>query len=232
MPLESTPAAPDTFKPLPGGRIRVLLVDDHPAVRAGARKLIDDEPDMAVVAEARDAEEAPRQSASSIDVAVVDYHLGDGRDGLWLTTELKRLERPPGVLVYSSFADNALAVMAVIAGADGLLDKRVLGQELLSAIRTLARGGRRLPAITAPLAGALRSRLGPRDQAIFGMLLHGIRPDVIKDRLGLTGDELNARRSIILGSLASGRRDLTVPARTDGPLDYERPRRVGRPWAA
>jgi DNA-binding NarL/FixJ family response regulator len=98
MPLESTPAAPDTFKPLPGGRIRVLLVDDHPAVRAGARKLIDDEPDMAVVAVARDAEEAPRQSASSIDVAVVDYHLGDGRDGLWLTTELKRLERPPGVL--------------------------------------------------------------------------------------------------------------------------------------
>ena len=144
MPIEPTPVAPVTSHVPSSSRIPVLLVDDHPAVRVGARKLIDDQPDMAVVAEARSAEEALRQSGFPIGVAVVDYQLGNGHDGLWLTAQLKRLEQPPRVLVYSAFADNALTVMALIAGADGLLDKGELGQELPSSIRTLAQGGRHL----------------------------------------------------------------------------------------
>lgn len=72
-------------KPTPNdAAIRVLLVDDHPAVRLGLRKLIDDQPDMRVVGEARSAEEAIGLKCPS-DLAVVDYHLGAGRDGLWLT---------------------------------------------------------------------------------------------------------------------------------------------------
>jgi DNA-binding NarL/FixJ family response regulator len=232
MPMEPTPVTPVTSHVPSGSRIPVLLVDDHPALRVGARKLIDDEPDMAVVAEARTAEEALSRSGFPMGVAVVDYHLGHGHDGLWLTAQLKRLEQPPGVLVYSAFADNTLTVMALIAGADGLLDKRQLGQELASAIRRLARGGRYLPAVSSPLAGALRSRLDGRDQAIFGMLLHATPPEVIMQRLGVTPDELNVRRSIILKSLSSGRRDISVPSRADGPLDYDRPRRAARRWAA
>jgi DNA-binding NarL/FixJ family response regulator len=141
MPIEPTPVAPVTSHVPGSSRIPVLLVDDHPAVRVGARKLIDDQPDMAVVAEARSAEEALRQSGLPIGVAVVDYQLGNGHDGLWLTAQLKRLDQPPRVLVYSAFADNALTVMALIAGADGLLDKGELGQELPSSIRTLAQAG-------------------------------------------------------------------------------------------
>jgi DNA-binding NarL/FixJ family response regulator len=79
--------------------IRVLLVDDHPAVRVGARAVIDDQPDMRVVAEARNADEALRAHESSVDVAVVDYHLPHGQDGLWLTAALKRRDPPR---VYSS----------------------------------------------------------------------------------------------------------------------------------
>jgi DNA-binding NarL/FixJ family response regulator len=210
----------------------VLLVDDHPAVRAGVQKLIDDQPDIAVVAEARSAEEALRQSEFSVNLAVVDYHLGDGRDGLWLTAQLKRMEHPPRVLVYSAFADHALAVMALIAGADGLLDKRELGQELCSALRRLAQGRRHLPAIPAPLAAALRSRLAPRDQAIFGMLVHGTPPETIMQRLEITHSELAARRSTILGCLHAGRRAVCPRPEARGPLDYERPRRVGRRRAA
>jgi DNA-binding NarL/FixJ family response regulator len=210
----------------------VLLVDDHPAVRAGARKLIDEQPDMAVVAEAGSAEEALRQPEFSIDVAVVDYHLGDGRDGLWLTAQRKRMHHPPRVLVYSAFADHALAVMAIIAGADGLLDKRELGQELCSVLRRLARGRRHFPAIPAPLAAALRSRLEPRDQAIFGMLVHGTAPEMIMERLEITHSELSTRRSTILGSLSAGRRTMHLRPAARGPLDYERPRRVSRRRAA
>ena len=232
MATESTPTAPDTSSALARTRIRVLLVDDHPAVRVGARKLIDDQPDLAVVAEARSAQEALRRPEVSIHVAVVDYHLGDGRDGLWLTEQLERREQPPRVLVYSAFADHTLAMLALIAGADGLLDKRELGQELCAVIRRLVRGQRHLPAIPAPLTAALRSRLEPHDQAIFDMLVHGIPPEMIMQRLGITHSELNARRSTILGSLNPGRRAVRPRPVARGPLDYERPRRVSRPRAA
>lgn len=220
-PTPTSPVTPDSDR----SRIAVLLVDDHPAVRVGARNLIDDQPDMHVVAEARSAEDALERADIEVDVAVIDYHLGNGRDGLWLTAALKRLERRPPVLVYTAFADNALAVMAVIAGADGLLDKRELGPELCSAIRRLARGKQHLPAIRPSLAQALRSRLTPRDQAIFGMLVHATPPDLIVERLGITHDELRIRRSIILASLRRARRTAARRSKVNGPLDYERQRR-------
>jgi DNA-binding NarL/FixJ family response regulator len=130
----------------------VLLVDDHPAVRLGVRTLIDDQPDMRVAAEASSARDALGQLEEQIDVAVVDYHLREGEDGLWLTTRLKGMHPAPRVLIYSAFADGALAVTAAIAGADGLLGKQELGQELCRAIRRLAAGQHHLPAITQPLA--------------------------------------------------------------------------------
>lgn len=232
MPTEPAPVSPVTSDGAPRSPIAVLLVDDHPAVRAGARMLLDDQPDIAVVAEARGAEEALAQPEPQVDVAVVDYHLDDGHDGLWLTTELRRMDKPPHVLIYSTFADNALAVRALIAGADGLLDKRGLGQELCSAIRRLARGQRYLPAISSPLAHALRSRLVPLDQSIYGMLLHGIAPDVIAERLGITGDELAARRSSMLKALKPARGRPALPPTANGPLDYERVRRAAGRRAA
>lgn len=206
-------------------QIRVLLVDDHPAVRAGARMLIDDQPDMRVVAEASSVDEALGRLESPVDVAIVDYHLGDGRDGLSLTADLKRLRPPPRVLIYSAFADGALAVSAVIAGADGLLGKHELGQELCRAVRRLARGLHHLPALTASVAAVMRSPLKPGDQAIFGMLLHGVAPDVIAERLSITDEELHSRRAIMLRSLKPGRAPSALPAGSRAPLDYERPRR-------
>src|SRR5690242_5650454 len=93
-PTNKENAPPDRRKP-----IRVLLVDDHPAVRAGARNVIDDQPDMRVVAEARSAAEALRQQGVTFDVAIVDYHLREGHDGLWLSAQLKRTEPSPRVLI-------------------------------------------------------------------------------------------------------------------------------------
>lgn len=205
--------------------IRVLLVDDHPAVRVGARNLIDDQPDMRVTAQARSADEALGRLDGPVDVVIVDYHLGDGRDGLWLTAHLKSVEPAPRVLIYSAFADSALAVTAVIAGADGLLGKQELGEALCDAIRTLARGQHHLPAITPPVAQALRSRLPERDRAIFGMLLHGVAPEEIAERLGITPLELQARRLSMLRSLKPAPTPSRLPAGARAPLDYERPRR-------
>jgi DNA-binding NarL/FixJ family response regulator len=210
----------------------VLLVDDHPAVRLGAQELIDDQPDMRVVAQARSAEEALRQLAqhdTAVDVAVVDYHLREGRDGLWLTAELTRHVPPPRVLIYSAFADGTLAVLAPVAGADGLLGKHELGDELCHAIRRLARGQQHLPAVPQSIALALGSRLKPHDQSIFKTLLHGVEPGVIVDRLGVTPRELHARRSIILGALNPARAGAAAPPSAQTPLDYERRRRGPTP---
>ncbi len=92
--------------------IRVLLVDDHPAVRVGARALIDDQPDMCVVAEAASIDEALAKLDRPTDLAIVEYQLGEARDGLWLTAQLKRREPAPRVLIYSAFADGASATVA------------------------------------------------------------------------------------------------------------------------
>lgn len=236
MLTPSTHPTPDDDRATPTGseqkRIRVLLVDDHPAVRVGARNLIDDQPDMCVVTEAASVDEALAKLSSLADVAVVDYHLGEGRDGLWLTAELKRRESPPRVLVYSAFADGALATAALLAGADGLLGKHELGHELCRAIRRLARGQQHVPAITSSVAHAMRSGLEPQDQAIFGMLLHGMAPDEIVARLGITSEELHDRRAIILRSLKPARAPSGLPEGAQAPLDYERPKRHARSRAA
>jgi DNA-binding NarL/FixJ family response regulator len=212
--------------------IRVLLVDDHPAVRLGMRQLIDHQPDMRVVTAVADAREALSQPEWPIDVAIVDYHLGEAEDGLWLTTQLKRLPAPPRVLVYTAFAGDALAAAAVIAGADGLLDKHELGDELCCAIRRLARGQHNLPAISPSIAHAARPRFERRDQAIFSMLLHGIAPDAIAAALSIAPDELEDRRSIMLRSLKPAGTRPDVPRGARAPLDYERPKRRPSRWAA
>ncbi|MGH2886745.1 MAG: response regulator transcription factor, partial [Solirubrobacteraceae bacterium] len=79
--------------------MRLLVVDDHPAVLAGLRQLLEDQADFEVAAAVATAEEALSVAeAEPVDVAVVDYQLG-GRDGLWVSRKLKRLPDPPAVLI-------------------------------------------------------------------------------------------------------------------------------------
>jgi DNA-binding NarL/FixJ family response regulator len=207
----------------------VLLVDDHPAVRLGARELIDAQPDMKVAAEAGTFDAALRELETPVDVAVIDFHLGRGRDGLSLTMDLKQRHPACRVLIYSAFADGALTIMAIIAGADGLLGKQVLGEELPHAIRRLARGQHHLPAVRPVLARAMRSVVEPRDRAIFGMLLHGSRPEAVAERLGLNPAQLHGRRVHILRTLNPAQPGPTPVPGANWPLDYQRPyRRASR----
>jgi DNA-binding NarL/FixJ family response regulator len=208
-------------------RIRVLIADDHPAVRVGVRRLLDEQPDMRIVTEAKSAIAAVSDIGASPAVAVIDYHLGD-RNGLWVTGRLRRLAPRPRVLIYSAFTDDVLAIAAVVAGADGLLSKSSMGEELCVAIRRLAAGHRYLPSISAAVARAMSARLDPRQQAIFGMLVHGISPEQISARLPITTRQLETERTAILAVLAPAATRARQPARTRMPLDYERARREPR----
>lgn len=174
------------------GRTRLLIVDDHAAVRTGLRELLADEPDFDVVAAVADAKAAISVAEREpIDVAVVDYQLG-ARSGLWLSRKLKRLAQRPAVLIYSAYADGLLAAAAVVAEADGIVSKGRLGSELCEEIRRIARGDSSLPPVPHWLGDTIRHRFGHEEQAIFGMLLAGISPDEIADTLKLSPEGLEA----------------------------------------
>jgi DNA-binding NarL/FixJ family response regulator len=189
----------------PGELTRLLVVDDHAAVRAGLRDMLADEPDFDVVAAAATAEDGLSVAEREvIDLAVVDYQLG-GRSGLWLSRKLKRLPEPPSVLIYSAYADDVLSAAAVVAEADGIVSKSGLGSELCDAIRAVARGGHRLQPVPAWLSEPLRERFGHEEQAIFGMLLAGIPRDDIAYTLGMSSDVVDSRLWAMLRTLESPR---------------------------
>ncbi|HEY1594023.1 MAG TPA: response regulator transcription factor [Thermoleophilaceae bacterium] len=186
-----------------GGAIRVLVVDDHAAVRVGLGGLLEDRTDLEVVATAASAREALADATRvAPEVAVVDYHLDDG-DGLSLCRALKRLPRPPRVLVYSAYADGLLTAAAVVAGADAVISKGSLGEEVVRTIRVLSHGRRAIPPIPRAVQRSLRARLEPSDQAILGMLLQGIAPSEIADVLGISPSRLESRRAAMLSALTA-----------------------------
>jgi DNA-binding NarL/FixJ family response regulator len=173
--------------------IRLLVVDDHPAVRRGLSELLADQPDFRVIGAAASAEEAMAiAERESLDVAVVDYQL-PGRNGLWVSRKLKRREAPPRVLIYSAYYDGLLAAAAVVAQADGLVSKGGLGSDLCDAVRTVAGGRSSFPTVPWQLAGTMRRRLGDEEQAIFGMSLAGLTPAEIAQTLGLFAAGLESR---------------------------------------
>jgi DNA-binding NarL/FixJ family response regulator len=174
-------------------RKRLLVVDDHPAVRAGLRDLLVGEPDFEVVAAVATAEAGIGVvEREPIDVAVVDYQLG-GRNGLWLSRKLKRLQEPPAVLIYSAYTDGVLAAAAVVAEADGIVSKGRLGADLIEAIRGVASGERYLPPLPPKLGESIRRRLDDQEQAVFGLLFAGIEPPEVAATLGLSTAELESR---------------------------------------
>jgi DNA-binding NarL/FixJ family response regulator len=194
---EAFAAAPDLTKT----PIRCLVVDDHPAIRAGLRDLLAAEPDLEVIDAVASAEAAAAVAERApIDVAIVDYQL-PGRSGLWLSRKLKRLPDPPAVLVYSAFSDYLLAAACVVAEADGLLSKAALGSALYERIRQVASGISRLPMVPPALAESMRRRLDSEEQAIFGLLLARVSNEDIGRTLGLSHAELESRQWAMLRKL-------------------------------
>ena len=182
-------------------QIRLMVVDDHPAVRLGLAQLLEGQPDFSVEVVCIDAESAVAQAElMSVAVAVVDYHLG-GRDGLWLCRRLKQMQEPPRVIIYSAFADDHLAACCTVAGADGVLNKGGLGSELCEAVRAVNRGRRVLPKPAQPIADMLRRRLDETEQPIFGMLMAGIPRKEIARTLGMSARELSSREGLMLRKL-------------------------------
>lgn len=122
--------------------VRVLLVDDHPIVRAGVRSLIDRRDDIAVVGEAASGEEAIALARHlQPDVVLCDLRLGDGLDGVQTTRQLRAEHPVPAVIILTTFDRDAEILGAIEAGAAGYLLKDVAPDEIVQAIRRAAGGG-------------------------------------------------------------------------------------------
>ena len=120
--------------------IRIVLVDDHPVVRAGLRALIDGQDDISVVGEAHDLASAERVVAlEKPDVVLMDLSLGDGPGGAEVTARLTALADRPHVLVLTTYDTEADILRAIDAGAKGYLLKDAPPEELWAGIRATAR---------------------------------------------------------------------------------------------
>jgi two-component system response regulator NreC len=136
--------------------IRVLIVDDHAVVRAGLRLLLDAEDDIETVGEAGDAREAVFEVRSSKpDVVLMDVGLGSGKSGIEATPEMLRELPDTKVLVLSMQDDPRYVREAFAAGASGYVLKEAADNELVTAVREVAGGGRYVdPALGARIAVA------------------------------------------------------------------------------
>ena len=182
----------------------VMIVDDHPAVREGLRSMLDTEQGLEPVAVASCAREALAAAERLRPaVAVVDYHLPD-EDGLALCLRLKAGPAPPAVLVYSAFADDTLALLAIIAGADGLVSKAADPDDVTAAVSLVARHEQLHLAVSQQVMEATSSRLDPEDLPILGMLVHRTPPDEIAETLNMSEEWLTARRWAMLECLRGG----------------------------
>lgn len=146
--------------------IRIVLVDDHPVVRAGLVALIDSQEGLRVVGEADSPEAAERVvRREQPQVVLMDLNLGPGPGGAEVTSRLRALPNPPHVMVLTTYDTESDIMAALDAGAIGYLLKDAPPQDLFSGIRATARG---VPALAPSVAAALIRRASSPGPVVTG----------------------------------------------------------------
>ena len=197
--------------------IRTLVVDHHPALRAGVKVVLEAERDMVVVGDTGAQEELlPLLRRTRPDVVLLDCHPSK-LAGLRACRLIKCLIPAPRVLIYSAYAEERLGVAARVAGADGLLDKNSSALDLVQAIRVVHSGGRLLePIPRGDVQRAMRS-LDGQDAHILEMLLDHASPSEIAVALSMPLASVGRRVNDILDRLCA------EPPWTTADIPCERP---------
>ena len=172
--------------------IRILLVDDHPVVRAGLRAMLSDFEGLEVAAEAADGaaalEEINRQQAlgTPLDVVLMDLQMGPGMDGVSATRRIRERNGPP-VLILTTYDTDADILAAVDAGAAGYMLKDAAPADIRAAVTAAAEGRTALaPQVAGRLLGQLRSpesTLSARERELLELLADGMANRAIARRL-------------------------------------------------
>jgi DNA-binding NarL/FixJ family response regulator len=176
----------------------VLLADDHALVRRGFRRLLEDDPEIVVVGEASDGDEAVRLVRRlAPDVALMDIRM-PGTDGLAATRAIAGDERLSNarIIILTTFELDEYVFEAIRSGASGFLVKDTEPVELLRAVRAVADGDALLsPSVTRRLIGEFASKtresrpaptldvLTEREREVMALVAEGLTNDEIAERL-------------------------------------------------
>jgi NarL family two-component system response regulator LiaR len=191
--------------------IRVLIADDHPIIRDSLRTLISTEPDLELVGEAVDGEEAVRKTDDlKPDVILMDLVM-PVKDGLQAISEIKRTHPEVSILVLTSFSDEDKVFPAIRAGALGYILKDSSPQQLLKAIHDVYRGEASLhPSIALQLIREINrpsdlppvdNPLSERELEVLKLVAQGLTNQEIATRLVRSEWTVRTHVRNILGKL-------------------------------
>jgi DNA-binding NarL/FixJ family response regulator len=185
-------------------KISVLLVDDHSLVRQGFRRILEDEPDLTVVGEAGDGNEAVRLARElKPKVIVMDCAL-PGASGLIATRKILEFAPEQVILMLSMHSEETWVRQALDAGARGYVLKSALDLELAAAVRKVAAGEIVMdPQVSRPAAlkGERNAGLTTRELEILQYIVDGKSNKEIADALKLSVNTIAVHRANIMDAL-------------------------------
>lgn len=215
-------------------KIKILIADDHAVVREGTRQILEQQPDMDVVGEAADGEEAIKLVGSTNpDVAIIDISMPKV-DGIEATKQIKALYPGVTVLILTAYDDDQFVFSLLEAGAAGYLLKSVRGKELVDAVRQVHAGESVLhPAIArkvlnrfVPATGESTKTqvktLSERETEVLRLATQGLTNQEIADKLFLSLRTVQAHLGHIFNKLqVSSRTEAVVKALKEGWVSLE-----------
>ena len=211
--------------------IRVLVVDDHALVRAGLCRLLDSEDDIEVMGETGSGREAVELCEKlKPDVVILDYSLPD-IDGLETTTRIVPLKTGARILILTMYANEEYAIRLIRAGASGFVVKGASPEDLLTAVRKVARKGTHIsPSIMEKMVGRMgqpesetpESSLSDREMQVLVRLARGSTTREVSGELCLGFSTVETYRSRIMEKLnLRNNSDLTRFAIRRGLIDLD-----------
>jgi DNA-binding NarL/FixJ family response regulator len=192
--------------------IRILIVDDHPVLRAGVAAMLGNRADMTVVGEAGDGAEALTQfRALRPDIVIMDLQM-PGMNGVDATAAIRSEAPSAKILVLTTFAGDVQAVRALRAGATGYLLKNSLRSQMIDAIRKVHEGRRHIdPEVTEQIALHVTDEpLSDREVSVLELVAAGHSNKQAAIALGLAEETIKAHLKSIFSKLAVNDRTRAV----------------------